>query len=163
VPATQGNMPEVGPVGRNLIANVEQLRAEQGLSLNRLSVLLGEAGRAVPPLGLSRLAKGERRVDVDELVALAEVLGVTPGELLAPPGAGKPGIDHAAVRAAQDLAERIGQLLAADGDPGAAEALSGYVDRASRRLAIEVEELLAETREQARTSRNDRPSRKENR
>ncbi len=137
----QGKMPEVGPVGRNLIANVERLRAEQGLSLNRLSALLGEAGRAVPPLGLSRLAKAERRVDTDELVVLAEVLGVTPDELLAPPGTGKPGIDHAAIRAAQDLATRIRQLLAAD-DPADCEALGRCVDRALRRVQIEVEELL---------------------
>jgi len=70
-------MPEVGPVGRNLIANVERLRAEQGLSLNRLSALLGEAGRAIPPLGLSRFRKGERRIDPDELAAFSVVLKVT--------------------------------------------------------------------------------------
>ena len=97
----------------------------------------------MPPLGLSRMVKAERRIDVDELVALAEVLGVTPDELLAPPGTGKPSIDHAATRAAQDLAMRIGQLLAAD-DPAEGEALSRCVDRALRRVQIEVEELLAE-------------------
>ena len=83
---SQGKMPAPGPVGRNLIANVERLRAERGLSLNRLSALLEEAGRPVPPLGLSRMVKAERRVDVDELAALAAVLGVTPDVLLAPPG-----------------------------------------------------------------------------
>ena len=139
-------MPEVGPVGRNLIENVQQLCKERRLSLNKLSAALEAASRPIPPLGLSRLLKAERRTDVDELVALAEVLGVTPGELLAPPGTGKPASDHAAVRAAQDLVTRIGQLLETDGDPGTAEALSGYVDRALRRVAIEVEELLAETR-----------------
>ena len=81
-----GNMPEVGPVGRNLIGNVERLRAERGLSLNRLSALLEGAAGAVPPLGLSRMRNAERRTDVDELVALAEVLDVTPDVLLAPPG-----------------------------------------------------------------------------
>ena len=115
-----------------------------------MSALLEAAGRAVPPLGLSRMIKAERRVDVDELVALAEVFGVTPDELLAPPGSGKPGSDHVAVRAAQDLAENIGQLLAADGDPAGHEALIGSVDRATRRVAVEVEELLAETAGQAR-------------
>lgn len=144
--SNQSRMPEVGPVGRNLIANVERLRTEQGLSLNRLSALLEEAGRAVPPLGLSRLAKAERRTDVDELVALSEVLGVTPDELLAPPGTRKPGKDHAAIRAAQDLVTHIGQLLAAEDDPTTAEALGGYVDRARRRVEIEIEELLAEMR-----------------
>jgi len=50
-----------------------------------MSALLEEAGRPVPPLGLSRLIKAERRVDVDELVALlTEDVSITmppiPGE-----------------------------------------------------------------------------------
>ncbi len=143
-------MPQVGPLGRNLTENLQHLCKERRLSLNKLSAALEAAGRPIPPLGLSRLVKGERRVDVDELVALAEVFGVTPGELLAPPGSGKPGSDHVAVRAAQDLAEKIGQLLAADRDPAGHEALIGSVDRATRRVAVEVEELLAETAGQAR-------------
>jgi hypothetical protein len=51
----------------------------------------------------------------------------------------------AALREARNLTARIEQLLAASGDPETAEALSGYVDRALRRVQIEVEELLEET------------------
>ena len=138
------NMPEPGPVGQNLIANVERIRAERGLSMRRLSALLEEAGRPVPPLGLSRIAKGERRVDVDELVALAEVLGVTPDVLLAPPGeATDPLPEHAATAAARQLAARIEDLLEVAGDPEAGEFARGSVGRALRRVQIEVEELLA--------------------
>lgn len=81
----QSAMPEVGPLGRNLIANMEYLRQARGLSCRKLSAELDKAGRRIPPLGLARIAKGERRVDVDELVAPAEVLGVTPDVLLATP------------------------------------------------------------------------------
>jgi hypothetical protein len=54
--------------------------------MRRLSALLEEADRPVPPLGLSRMIRAERRVDVDELAALAAVLGVSTDVLLAPPG-----------------------------------------------------------------------------
>jgi len=147
-----GKMPEAGPVGRNLIANVEWLRAERGLSLNRLSALLEEAGRPVPPLGLSRMIKAGRRVDVDELAALAAVLGVTPDVLLAPLGerAGDPLPDHAAIDAARQLAARIGDLLAARGDPEAARDGSEALGRALRRVQLEAEELLADVRRETR-------------
>lgn len=139
-------MPAPGPAARNLVTNIERLCRARRLSWRKLSAGLEAAGRPIPPLGLSRMAAGERRVDVDELVALAQVLDVTPGELLAPPGTETPGKDHAAIRAAQDLVTRIGQLLSADDNPDTAEALSGYVDRARRRVQIEIEELLAEIR-----------------
>ena len=144
MPGTQGKMPEPGPVGRNLVANVEHLRRARGLSLRKLSAALGEAGRAVPPLGLSRMANGERRVDVDELVALAEVLRVTPDVLLSPPEAVRAGPAEvpAALREARNLVSRIEDLLEAAGDPTAREFASGGVDRALRRVRIEVEELL---------------------
>ncbi len=41
-------------------------------------------GREIPPLGLRRIESGERRVDADDLVALAVALGVTPITLLMP-------------------------------------------------------------------------------
>ena len=148
---SQGKMPEVGPLGRNLIANVERICRERHLSRRQLSAELEKVGRPIPSLGLTRMMRAERRVDVDELVALAEVLGVTPHELLAPPGTGAPGKDHAAVRAAGNLVARIEQMLGAD-DPADREPLAGYVDRALRRVQIEFEELLAEGRQGA-----DRP------
>jgi transcriptional regulator with XRE-family HTH domain len=149
VTGSHGTMPAPGPIGHNLIAALRELLKARGLSFNRASAAMGELGRPMPPLAFSRLMKGERRVDVDELVALAEVLGVTPAELLAPRDAkATPGADHPAIRATRDLAARIGQLLDTSADQAGREAQRGYVDRALRRLAIEVEELLAETRGQ---------------
>lgn len=140
----QPQMPEVGPVGRNVIASVERICRERNLSMRKLSAWLEKAGHPIPPLGLARMMKAERRVDVDEASAMAEVLGVTVAELLADPGA-VPAPDHAALRAGAELADRIGQLLAADGD-GALSARR--VGRALQRVQIEVEELL----EQAKAS-----------
>jgi transcriptional regulator with XRE-family HTH domain len=147
---SQGKMPEVGPLGRNLIDNVQLLCKERRLSMRRLAAELDAIGRPIPALGLARVQRAERRVDVDELAALAAVLGVTPDALLAPPGAARnaQAADHPAVQAAGTLATRIGQLLAASGNGGEADAHSASVDRAFRRVQIEVEELLAEIRGQ---------------
>jgi transcriptional regulator with XRE-family HTH domain len=85
MPAGEIRMPAPGPVGRSLAANIERLRQALGLSPRKLSAELDKAGRPIPPHSLARIARGERRVDVDELVALAKVLGVTPDVLLSSP------------------------------------------------------------------------------
>lgn len=55
-----------------------------GFGFAQLSRELGNAGRDIPPLGLGRIESGERRVDVDELTALAAAFGVSPVTLLMP-------------------------------------------------------------------------------
>ncbi len=55
-----------------------------GLGFAQLSRELGNAGRDIPPLGLGRIESGERRVDVDELTALAAAFSVSPATLLMP-------------------------------------------------------------------------------
>lgn len=75
----------LGPVGETVQANVKRLREAQNLSLVKLSRLLTEVGRPIPTLGLSRIENGERRVDADDLVALAMALGKHPAALLLPP------------------------------------------------------------------------------
>jgi len=139
--------PPIGEAGRNVAANVERLRKTRGLSLQGLSDLLGECGRPILPTVLHRHVQGKRRTDADDLVAFAAVLGVTAGELLAPPDTAMrdPAADHPAIQAAVTLAARIGQLLADSGDREEAGAHSASVDRALRRVQIEIEELLAET------------------
>ena len=62
-------------------ANVQRLRESAGLTKKQLSE------RAIPPLGISRIEMGTRRVDADDLVALAVALGVHPAALLLPPTA----------------------------------------------------------------------------
>jgi transcriptional regulator with XRE-family HTH domain len=86
--STQSKMPKVGPIGRTLITNVERLRQARGLSWRKLSAELEKTGTPIPER-LSRMTKGQRRIDVDELTGLAQVLDVTPDDLLAAPGARK--------------------------------------------------------------------------
>lgn len=73
-------------------ANVKRLRTQQNLGLRGLSKKLGEVGRPLGHSAIDQIEKGTRRVDVDDLVALAAALGVSPITLLMPgmPGANIP-------------------------------------------------------------------------
>ncbi|MEU0784170.1 XRE family transcriptional regulator [Streptomyces sp. NPDC006173] len=72
------------PAGEVLAANLKRLREEQRLTYVELSNRLTETGRPIPVLGLRRIERGERRVDVDDLLALALVLSAHPVDLLVP-------------------------------------------------------------------------------
>jgi transcriptional regulator with XRE-family HTH domain len=72
----------IGAVGRQVATNVRSLRQARGLSFTELSDDLALVGHKIPALGLRRLECGERRVDVDDLAALAGVLGVTTDQLM---------------------------------------------------------------------------------
>ncbi|MDX3229400.1 helix-turn-helix transcriptional regulator [Streptomyces sp. ME19-01-6] len=74
-----------GPVSQQVAANLARLRKARGLSTTRLSAALKELGQHIPPTGITRIEKGERRVDADDLTALALVLNVSPLALLLPP------------------------------------------------------------------------------
>lgn len=63
---------------------VRMFREARRLTYAELSRQLGDLGRDIAPLGLRRIEAGERRVDVDDLVALAMALGVSPLALLLP-------------------------------------------------------------------------------
>lgn len=54
------------------------------MSKKDLSERVAALGRPIPPLGISRVEAGTRRVDVDDLVALALALGVSVNALLLP-------------------------------------------------------------------------------
>lgn len=68
----------------NVTHTVAQFREKRRLGYAELSRKLAEMGRDIPPLGLRRIESGERRVDVDDLVALALALEVSPLVLLLP-------------------------------------------------------------------------------
>lgn len=76
---------EVGNIGRNVATNLRRLRDAPSLSTRDLSALLGKEGRSIPASGVTRIEKGERRVDVDDLVALATALDVDPFQLMLSP------------------------------------------------------------------------------
>lgn len=87
---------ELGPTGRQVAANVKRLREARGLTLRSLSVCLREAGRPLSADALNKIENGRssevegekarpvRRVDVDDLMALAGVFNVSPLALLLP-------------------------------------------------------------------------------
>ena len=73
---------QLGPVGQVVVRNIRELSA--GVTLRVLSDRLGKLGRPILPSVLHRLMQGGRRVDADDLVALALALQVTPNALLLP-------------------------------------------------------------------------------
>lgn len=75
----------LGPAGRNLRRNIRRLREQRRWSYREVEERLSRAGRAIPVLDLGAIEVGERRVDVDDLVALAAVFGLGVEELLRPP------------------------------------------------------------------------------
>ena len=77
---------EMGPVGSTVAEQVRLHRERVGMSYAELSRQLLKDGRIIPPLGLSRIEAGLRRVDADDLVSLAVALGVSPISLLLPAG-----------------------------------------------------------------------------
>lgn len=74
----------LGATGREVMSNLKRARGEMAYA--ELSRRLATVGRPIPPLGLRRIEAGERRVDVDDLMALALVLNVSPLSLLLPHG-----------------------------------------------------------------------------
>lgn len=74
----------LGPSGEAVAENIERLIGEKNLTFAALSKLLTEMKRPIPPLGLRKIVGRTRRVDADDLVALAAALDVSPVTLLMP-------------------------------------------------------------------------------
>jgi transcriptional regulator with XRE-family HTH domain len=75
----------LGATGETVRANIRHVRDEQrNLPVTELSARMSAVGRPIPPLGLHRIESGDRRVDVDDLLALALALEVSPVTLLMP-------------------------------------------------------------------------------
>ena len=65
-------------------ANLRRIRQERGLSYAELARRLAALGHPILDTGILKIEKGGRRVDVDDLVALALALDTTPNRLLLP-------------------------------------------------------------------------------
>lgn len=61
----------IGPISKAVGVNIDQIRKMRGVSITWLGERIG-----LHRVGLTELIHGRRRVDVDELVALAAVLDV---------------------------------------------------------------------------------------
>lgn len=80
-----GKEPEIGPTARTVASNVERLRTARGWSYTELSEKLQSiANWTINPVGIRRIESKERRVTVDDLMALSVALGVSPVTLLYP-------------------------------------------------------------------------------
>ncbi|MFC8234281.1 helix-turn-helix domain-containing protein [Streptomyces sp. NPDC057284] len=75
---------EAGPTGKTAGENLARLRKIRHLTTRQLSGILESNGRNIPASGITRMEKAERQMTVDELVALAAALRVTPSTLLLP-------------------------------------------------------------------------------
>lgn len=73
---------QIDITGTTVAANIKRLRG--GHMLKDVSEQLSKIGRHITPLALARIESGERKVDVDDLMALAIVFNVSPLTLLLP-------------------------------------------------------------------------------
>ena len=79
-----GKKTQEGPTGKAVRDNIKRLREDQNLTFAELSRRLDDLDSPIPPLGLRRIEQGERKIDVDDLTALATVLKSSPAYLLLP-------------------------------------------------------------------------------
>lgn len=73
-----------GPLSAHIAGSLKRVREGKRVTYTELVQRLADLGRPIPILGLRRIEKGERRVDIDELVALARALRVPAITLLFP-------------------------------------------------------------------------------
>jgi len=128
---------ELGPIGSTVAEQVRLHRERVGMSFAELSRQLLKAGRVIPPLGLSRIEAGLRKVDSDDLVCLAIALGVSPITLLLPAG-GDPEAEVQITAAQKTQAKRAWHWLSAS-YPLAGSVLQFYGDALPpwERVAVE--------------------------
>jgi len=106
--------PKLGQIGENVARNVKRFRGRIGV--RELSRRLTEIGRPILPSGITKIEQGARRVDADDLVALALALEVNPNALLMPETA-----DGTATQLTEDVTATARQSWAwAAGDNGLA-------------------------------------------
>ncbi len=73
-----------GPASRRAAANLQRIRRKRGLSVAELARRTAQAGQAILDTGILKTERGDRRMDIDDLVVLSAVLDVSPATLLLP-------------------------------------------------------------------------------
>lgn len=73
-----------GPTGARVAHNLRALREERKISRQKLAERMESLDRKIVPSGIEKIERQTRRVDVDDLAALALALDVTPNALLLP-------------------------------------------------------------------------------
>ncbi|WP_457226652.1 XRE family transcriptional regulator [Mycobacteroides abscessus] len=72
----------LGATGKTVADNIKRLRGD--MAYTKLADRLAEINRPIPTLGLRKIENYQRRVDADDLAALAVALEVSPVTLLTP-------------------------------------------------------------------------------
>lgn len=72
----------IGPIGERTVRAIERARTSRGFAQRRLADRVTALGRPMTFTTLSRIERRQRRCDVDDLVAIAAALGVSPLALL---------------------------------------------------------------------------------
>lgn len=75
---------DLGPVGGHVAANVLRLRKSLPMTTEQLAVKVSALGRPMRANTITKIEKEQRRVDVDDLVALSIALETRPDALLLP-------------------------------------------------------------------------------
>lgn len=73
-----------GATAAMVAANVQRARKGRGFSIYRLSEELAKLGHPIAPAAVSKVERQQRQVTVDDLIALAVALHVSPSALLLP-------------------------------------------------------------------------------
>ncbi|MEU7042854.1 helix-turn-helix transcriptional regulator [Streptomyces varsoviensis] len=73
---------EIGPAGERTARAIERTRTARCLAQRQLAARATAFGRPMTITTLSRIERRRRRCDVDDLVAIAAALGVSPLTLL---------------------------------------------------------------------------------
>lgn len=74
-----------GITHEHVAANLRAARQAIGMDVRTAARLMTDAGRKLSASGISKIENGDRRVDVDDLTALAYVFRTTPAAILTPP------------------------------------------------------------------------------
>lgn len=75
---------EIGTTGQTVAENVKRIRSALGMTQRELSIALGKLGRPIPESSIGKIEMGVRKVEVDDLMAFAVALDVSPLALLLP-------------------------------------------------------------------------------
>ncbi|MFI1394095.1 helix-turn-helix domain-containing protein [Streptomyces sp. NPDC020681] len=114
---------QYGPTGEAVALNVRTLRNRRNMTIYALSGVLARIGRPITPSAIAKIEKQQRQVTVDDLVALAAALDVSPLALLLPTvGSGQEGVRLAedlevTAAAAWEWADGQKPLTRSEGDP----------------------------------------------
>src|SRR5450631_4458968 len=79
-----GRVRGAGPSSERVAANLRRIRREREITTAALAKRLAALGHPIADTGITKIEKGMRGVDVDDLTALAVALEVTPNLLLLP-------------------------------------------------------------------------------